>query len=496
MPAKRAAAAEAAQGTFHVTLGDSFACGGGGTGGGLIADLVYDDKTFHIPMPPGNNMLIINFSEIGNVTLTGGINCVFDEGGSFTVTGDNDDGDFHWTEMTGEYLDHKPGISEGDPFPFVGTARCTTERTDDFKTLCDNFEFSFNGLAKALAPNPWYRDYDGDFTFRAVHRAPVDQGSVVDVQAPVDGPTGDIPAVQVTFEKGVSAPGKLRVATLADAHGQLPAGVDFPVRGTTTINHGSGPVPFFAGGDERFVEIQTDAAFNTAAKVCLPMPAAADPADIRPVRLLHGEGSDIVSRKFVDRTSSVDPKSGQVCAKVRSFSKFAVVTTDVCGNGQTQSDGLLTVAAGLIGRRTVVVDGLTDCTQYPANLPSGLARFCVPDADPAAGQCGVRITLGVNRAGCNRSAQPSTWVGVISYSGELGRGAYHQGLTAGFGPLISALQSPVEATVGPVDVTVPVSSQIATYSLKQQLTGWRPQTSRLETDKDVLKIQCVDPTQY
>src|SRR5437870_3779576 len=83
-------------------------------------------------------------------------------------------------------------------------------------------------------------------------------------------------------------------------------------------------------------------------------------------------------RVTVDRTSSVDPTAGKVCAKVTGFSKFAVVTTDVCGNGQRPSDGLLTVAGGLLGKRTVVVDGLTDCTQYPPNLPNGLRRYCVP----------------------------------------------------------------------------------------------------------------------
>ena len=38
---------------------------------------------------------------------------------------------------------------------------------------------------------------------------------------------------------------------------------------------------------------------------------------------------------------------------------------------------------------------------------------------------------------------------------------------------------------------------ITTYKIKHQLTGVRPGTSgRVDTDKDVLKIQCVDPTRF
>jgi hypothetical protein len=496
-----AAAAEAAQGSFDVTLDESFVCSTEGGGGGFVAHHTYDDKTFQIPLPPGNNVLTINFSLIGNVTFGGAIDCVFDDGGTFSAYGDNDAGDFHWIDMTGEYLDRKPGISEGDPFPFVGTAQCTTTRTDDFKTLCDNFEFSFNGLGKALPPNPWYKDYNGDFTFRAVKRAEVGSGPTVNVHAAIDdGSTGDIPAVQVRFQNGVNAPGLLRVATLADAWGAFPRGVDFPVRGTTAVDHGAGGDPdrFFPGGDERFVEIETDAVLpgSPAIEVCLPMPATADPSAIRPVRVLHGEGSGMADRKFVDRTSQVDPTSHQACAKVKSFSKFVLVTTDVCGGGQTQSNGLLTVAGGLVGKRTVVVDGLTDCAAYPSNLPRGLAKYCVPDANPTTGQCGVSISLGINRAGCNRSDQNSSYVDVNSYSGVISHGSSWQDLGPVFGNLIKNLSSPVEATVGPVDVSVPVGGRLTTYTLKHQLAGWRPQTSQLETDKDVLKIRCLDPTQF
>src|SRR5262249_7673905 len=162
--------------------------------------------------------------------------------------------------------------------------------------------------------------------------------------APVDGAAGDLPRVQVLFANGVIAPGELRVATLADAHGAVPAGVEFPIRGTTTIDHGNGPAPLFAGGGGRFRALTTTAAFASrpALEVCLSMPAPAAPASVRPVRVLHGEGSDPTSRTFVDRTSHVDPTSGTACAKVHGFSKFAVVTTDVCGGGQRPSDGILT----------------------------------------------------------------------------------------------------------------------------------------------------------
>jgi hypothetical protein len=492
---RRVLAAEAAQGVFDVTLDDGFACELGG--GGFVSHHMYDDQTFHVPMPPGDNMLDVNFSQLGTVTVAGTIDCVFDEGGTFSVSGSNEAGDFQWTEMTGEYIDHVPGISEGDPFPFVGTARCATTRTDVFKTLCENFDFSFNGLSRALPPDPWFRLFDGDFTFRAVSRVQVPAGSVVDTQTLVDGPGGGVPDVTVKFGNGVMAPGDLTVATLADAHGTVPPGFELPVVGTTAIDHGAGPVAFFEGGDERFIEIDTDAALpgSPDIEVCLPLPPAS-PEGVRPTRILHGEGSGPADRVFVDRTSRVDLAAGKICAAVHGFSKFTVVTSDVCGEGQRRSDGLITVAGGLVGRQSVVVDGLTDCALYPANLPPGLAQFCVPDADPTPGSCGVALTLGVNRAGCNDSQANSSFVDVASYGGEVRHGRTVQDLGATFGPLVAALGSPVEATVGPVVVAVPTSSGVTTYKLKQHLRGARPGTSHVETDKDTLTIKCLDPAAF
>jgi hypothetical protein len=503
-----AAASEAGQGVFETVLDDHpvHCSPGSPITTGYTSAFSFDDKTFTINLPPGNNRIDINFSVLGAFTSAGTLNCVFDEGGTFNATAVDEAGDFQWTEISGEYMDRKPDISEGDPFPFVGSARCQTTRTDDFKTLCDNFEFSFNGLAKAQAPNAegFFHDFAGDFTLRAAPKADVmPGGGGQNVGAEVDGPGGSVPEVQVTFKNGVSGPGDLRVATLADAHGSVPPGVEFPVRGTTEVDHGSGPVPFFEGGDERFVDLTTNAALpaGTRMEVCLPMPVAAA-SEVRPVRVLHGEGSDASSRRFVDRTSRVDPTAGKVCAAVSSFSRFAVVTTDYCGNGQRRSDGLLTIAGGLLGKRTVVVDGLTDCTQYPAALPSGLRRYCVPDADPTPGQCGIALTLGINRGACSRvrpdTADPhSPSVDVNSYEGTLKQGGNSIDLTAIFGPDIAALSNPVEATVGPKNVAMAATRKITTYRLKHQLSGIRPGTlDHLDTDKDVLTIKCIDPTQF
>jgi hypothetical protein len=495
-PFARLYAAEVAQGSFEVTLDDTFVCDFGG--GPYASVLTYDDMTFNVDMPSNGSVLAINLGELGPMAMTGNVNCVFDEGGTFATTGSNEAGDFHWIDMTGEYLDRVPGIAEGDPFPFVGRARCSTTRGGDLQTLCENFELSFNGLGKALPPNPRFTYYAGDFTFRATERTPVDAGAQVSVDAAVDGPGGDLPEVGIHFANGVEAPGTLVVATLAEAHGSLPSGFDLGVRGTTSIDHGSGAVPFFAGGDERFVEISTDAALPSTPtiEVCLPMPDASNPANVRPVRVLHGEGTGVADRKFKDRTSRVDASKHQACARVKSFSKFAVATTDVSGGGQAQSDGLVTTAGGLIGKRSVVVDGLTDCTQYPANLPRGLARHCVPDADAATGQCGLALTLGVNRAASNRSGQPNPFVDVGTYMGTIGHGAYVQDLTPAFGPLIAALSNPVEATVGPVQVSLPVDRRITTYTLRHQLSGLRPISAVFEIDKDVLKVKCIDPSQF
>ncbi len=522
--AQRAGAVEAGQGTFDSLLGDDFRCSEGG--GSYTAKFRFDDKTFTIPLSknhdgkvdPGDK-LEINFSVLGEFLGTGDIQCVPDEGGTFTKTAVNEAGDFQWIEINGEYMDHKPGISEGDPFQFVATARCSTTRQDDFLTLCENFEFSANGLAKALAPDEtgFFRFYSGDFTMRAVQKVKVDPSPEPTVKptpgkggddddghhVPVDNPDGDVPEVEVTFENGIAAAGELHVTTLGDAHGTIPAGMELPVRGTTAIDHGAGPVPFFQGGDERFVEVTTDAVLpsSPSIEVCLPMPKITDASEVRPVRVLHGEGSSPMNRAFVDRTSRTDPTTGKACAKVSGFSKFAVATTDVCGGGQMRSDGLITVAGGLLGKKTVVVDGLADCTQFPANLPQGLRRHCVPDADTTVGQCTVSVTLGINRGGCNRvpsGTDPhSPSVDTGSYAGRLTQGRHAIDLAPIFGPLIAALSGPVDATVGPVDLALPASRRITTYKLKQKLRGIRPGTTgKRATDKDTLTIQCVDPTRF
>lgn len=512
----RAVASEAGQGTFHTTLDEHpvHCSAGSPIVTGYTSTFSFDDKTFMVNLPPGNNNVAINFSLLGMFTSAGTLNCVFDEGGTFAATAVDEAGDFQWTEISGEYMDHVPGVSEGDPFPFVGTARCATTRTDDFKTLCDNFTFSFNGLAKALAPNAdgFFHDFAGDFMLRAVKREKVEPPSgpppKVGVQPTVDGPDGDVPDIKVSFENGVVAPGELSVTTVADAHGTIPPGMEFPVRGTTEIDHGDGggAAAFFAGGDERFIELSTTATLpaNPAMEVCLPMPVTADPSGIRPVRVVHGEGDDATTRVFIDRTSRVDPTSGKACARVKSFSKFAVVTTDVCGGGQMRSNGLLTIAGGLIGKKTVVVDGLTDCTLYPAALPQGLRQYCVPDtAATPDGQCTVSITLGINRGACNRvppgsAVLYSSNVSVGSYSGALTRGMNSVDLGPVFGVLIAALTNPItDATVGPKDLVLPVVNKITTYKIKHQLTGERPGTGgHLDTDKDVLTIKCIDPTRF
>jgi hypothetical protein len=276
------------------------------------------------------------------------------------------------------------------------------------------------------------------------------------------------------------------------------------VRGTTAIDHGAGPVPFFAGGDERFVDVSTDVPLppNTSVEVCLPLPGVA-PSAIRPARVLHGEGAGPATRQFVDRTSWIDPTMGTACARVASFSEFAVVTVDVCGGGQKPSDGILTVAGGLLGRRTIVVDGLRDCAQYPANLPRGLRQYCVPDADTTAGQCTVSVTLGINRGGCTRAPDGldshSALIVPGSYGGQITQGLNTTDLTGVFGPQIAALVNPHEATVGPVDLILATAPgrKITTHRLKQPLQGMRPGSGvQLDTDTDVLIIKCLDATLF
>src|SRR5262249_14681320 len=316
----RVLGSEAGQGTFLTTLSDDNGDCTATTPRTMAytSTFNFDDKSFNVNLPPGNNQLTINFNILGTFHSTGSLSCVFDVGGTFEATAENDAQDFQLTLIKGEYMDHKPGISEGDPFPFVGTAQCATNRTDDFKTLCDNFDFSFNGLSKALAPDPdgTFDNFGGDFTLRAVPHTKVDPTPHPSpVKQPVDGPSGDVPEVEVTFENGVNSAGVLSVTTLADAHGVIPLGVEFPVRGLTEIDHGAGPVPFFAGGGARFIDVDTTATLppSPVMEVCLPMPAVTDSSQVRPVRVLHGEGTGWIDRTFVDRTFRTDPTARTAC---------------------------------------------------------------------------------------------------------------------------------------------------------------------------------------
>ncbi len=497
-----AQASEAGQGSFSGTLTPGVGCGPGAPA--LLeftSTFSFDDKTFQINMPPGNNTFDVNFSELGTFQTTGEINCVFDVGGEFVGEAVNEAGDFRWVDMRGEYLDHKPGISEGDPFPWVAGARCETTRTDNFKTLCDNFELSWNGLSRMLAPNPGYNDFAGDLNIRTANRGHVtpNGNNAVGTSAEVDGPGGDVPEVVVTFNNGVMSEGDVSVSTLADAHGTIPDSVSIAPRGTTEIDHGDGAVPFFENGDETFLEISTDADLPNGPdiEVCLPMPVLASPADARPVHVLHGEGADFLTRKFVDRTSDVDPSTGKACASVSSFSRFAVVTSDLCGKGRKSSDGILTVAGGLIGKKTVIVDGVTDCTELPADFPSSLAKLCVPDADGYNGQCTLSLKLGVDRAGCNAVAAgidaSASDVDVYSYDGTIHGKTASVDLGALFHDALYGLVNRTEATVGPVAISLPASGSVAKYKLSHHMNGGEPGSGDYVLDKDAATILCIEP---
>ena len=503
---RHANAEEVGQGTFDGSLDPGAGCGDGFPATlGYHSNFRFDDKTFMVNLPPGNNEIEINFSKLGEFHSTGTLDCVFDVGGTFTtITATNEAGDFEWIDLDGEYMDHQPGIAEGDVFPWVAGARCVTTRTDEFKTLCDNFELSWNGLSRMLAPNPGYSFFDGQLHVRTAPRVPVDPNpgdpkGEVDVGAPVDGPGGDVPDVAVSFKNGVVDSGELSISTLADAHGDVPSDAAFPTRGTTMIDHddGNGPVAFFPGGDERFIDIHTDAGLPKGPdiEVCLPMPAVQSAADVRPVRVLHGEG-DSTSRAFVDRTSRIDHAAGKACASVASFSKFAIVTSDVCGKGGRSYDGIVTIAGGLVGRKNVVVDGVTDCANFPASLPASLAQLCVPDADNVAGQCSVALTLGVDRGGCNEVASgvdPHNQVSAYSYAGSIRGSGATIDLGLSFRPLLTALADTEEATVGPVTIPLPAPRSVNKYKLRQSMDGYRPDTGALGTDKDSVSITCIEP---
>ncbi len=503
--APAAHASEAAQGTFHATL---LAGAGCAPGAPTILDFEstfqFDDKTLIINLPPGDNQVALNFSELGVFHDVGQLLCVFDEGGQFASTATNEAGDFTWIGLDGEYLDHQPGISEGDVFPWVAGARCETTRTDEFKTLCDNFELSWNGLSRALAPNPGFNDFAGDLNVRTAHRTHVTPNGggpdePVEVPAEVDGDGGSVPDIEVHFHNGVVSEGDLSISTLADAHGEIPHSASFPARGTTEIDHGDGAVPFFEGGDERFIEIHTDAELPSGPdiEVCLPMPVAVSPSDVRPVHVLHGEGSDFGDRVFVDRTSRIDHSTGKACASVSSFSKFTLVTSDVCGNGKGSSNGIVTVAGGLVGRKNVIVDGVTDCADLPPDLPASYAALCVPDADNVVGQCSVSLKLGVDRAGCNEVEAgvdaDSSDVNVYSYTGSIRGKDTEIDLLPLFRPALYALVDRTEATVGPVTIALPATGPKTKYKLVQKMYGADPATALYTLDKDALTITCIEP---
>jgi hypothetical protein len=498
-------AAEAGQGTFYGALVPGVGCGPDHPATLLYwSHFTFDDKEFVINDPPGNNLLHVNFGDLGPFSSTGTLDCVFDVGGTFVSTASNDAGDFQWIDLNGEYLDHKPDIAEGDPFPWVASARCVTTRTDDFKTLCDNFVLSWNGLSKMKAPTPegGYNEFEGHLNVRTAQKVPVDKNpdhptGAVDVSALVDGPGGAVPDVAVRFANGVLGPGELSISTLADAHGAVPSDTEFPVRGTTQLDHGAGPVPFFPGGDERFIDIATDAPLPASAKleVCLPLPIVTAPSDVRPARILHGEG-DTLARTFVDRTSRLDRPASKVCARVSSLSKFAVVTRDVCGNGQKSYDGIVTIAGGLVGRKNVIVDGVSDCAAYPADLPPGLARDCIPDADTTSGQCSVSLKLGVNRATCNAHRGESSDVYPSSYVATVKGTNGAATVSTLFQSALSTLPDHVDEITVPVTIALPVSGAVTKYKWRQSMQGLRPGSGDWVTDKDSVTITCLDPTQF
>jgi hypothetical protein len=219
------------------------------------------------------------------------------------------------------------------------------------------------------------------------------------------------------------------------------------------------------------------------------------------VVVLHGAGDDPTTRTFRDVTSSIDPVRGTACGSVTSFSRFAVATSDVCGNGRPQSDGFVTVAGGLAGRTVVVVDGVSDCSAYPPNLPRRLAKYCVPDADPTPGSCTLALSLGTNRVGCNRAAPGATayspGIDVSSYKGSIRHGSASIDLTSSFGPSIAALASPTDAVVGPLDVALPASTKITTYKLRHEIRGLSATGNGASVrDRDVLTVKCIDPSRF
>jgi len=421
-------------------------------------------------------------------------------GGTFTGSAINDAGDFQWLDMSGEYLDHKPGIAEGDPFPWVASARCVTTR-EEFKQLCDNFELSWNGLSKMGAPVQGYHDFDGHFSARTANRAHVEPngGGPVNATSEVDGDTGDVDEVSVTFENGLTAGGDVNVSTLADAHGELPANAEFPPRGTTEIDHGDGPVPFFETGDETFIEITTNAGLphGPDIEVCLPRPPASSAADVRPVRVLHGEGDNYMTRRFVDRTSSVDPTKGKACASVSGFSRFAVVEADYCGRGRRSADGILTVAGGLRGRKNVIVDGVTDCTHFPAGLPQSMHSLCVPDGDGKNGQCMLELTVGVDRTACN-TVEPTVdasegGIDPWSYEGSIRGMSTTIDLYSTFHDELVLRSDWTDLVLGPKTIALPLTGSSTKYKLSQRMNGAEPGTGDYVSDRDTVSIVCVAP---
>src|SRR5204863_8933182 len=117
--------------------------------------------------------------------------------------------------------------------------------------------------------------------------------------------------------------------------------------------------------------------------------------------------------------------------------------------------------------KNVIVDGLGDCANYPANLPQRLARDCIPDADATPGQCSVSLKLGVNRASCNRvhaGADPqSADVFPLSYAATLKGPNGTLNVTSLFQSSLTTLSYHVEQVTSPVTVALPVSGAVAKY---------------------------------
>jgi hypothetical protein len=95
--------------------------------------------------------------------------------------------------------------------------------------------------------------------------------------------------------------------------------------GTTTVSpidpHAQGPAPegFLISGPA--FDIATTAQFTAPVTICFTLTSVADPNAFANLRVLHGEGG-----LLVDRTTSHDFATRQLCATVSSLSPFVVAT--------------------------------------------------------------------------------------------------------------------------------------------------------------------------